>query len=236
VQIQAGPESAQRATRRTLLRVLETILRLLHPVTPFITAELWERVAPVAGRQATGSAHGIVTALYPKAQLDRVDPKADAWIAKLKTIVGTCRNLRSEMKLSPAERVPLLAAGTSADLEFVRDATPLLRALAKLSDVKTFADDAAFAQATANAAVSNVGTLRVALHVEVDAAAERDRLDKEIKRLQGEIAKAEAKLANSGFVARAPAAVVDQEKRRAAEFTATLERLQDQAARLATTA
>jgi len=236
VQIQVGPESAQRATRRTLLRVLETILRLLHPVTPFITAELWERVAPVAGRQATGSTHGIVTAPYPKAQLDRVDPKADAWIAKLKAIVGTCRNLRSEMKLSPAERVPLHATGTSADLEFVHGATPLLRALAKLSDVKTFADDAAFTQATANAAVSNVGTLRVALHVEVDVAAELDRLDKEIRRLQGEIARAEAKLANSGFVARAPAAVVDQEKRRAAEFTATLERLQDQAARLATTA
>jgi len=236
VQIQVGPESAQRATRRTLLRVLETILRLLHPVTPFITAELWERVAPVAGRQATGSTHGIVTAPYPKAQLDRVDPKADAWIAKLKAIVGTCRNLRSEMKLSPAERVPLHATGTSADLEFVHGATPLLRALAKLSDVKTFADDAAFTQATANAAVSNVGTLRVALHVEVDVAAELDRLDKEIRRLQGEIAKAEAKLANSGFVARAPAAVVDQEKRRAAEFTAALGRLQDQAARLATTA
>jgi len=132
--------------------------------------------------------------------------------------------------------VPLHATGTSADLEFVHGATPLLRALAKLSDVKTFADDAAFTQATANAAVSNVGTLRVALHVEVDVAAELDRLDKEIRRLQGEIAKAEAKLANSGFVARAPAAVVDQEKRRAAEFSAALERLQDQAARLATTA
>src|SRR6185369_2010172 len=97
VQIAQGGEGEQRATRRTLIRVLETVLRLLHPITPFITAELWEKVAPVAGRQATGSAHGIVTAPYPKAQLDRVDPKADAWIAHLKSIVGTCRNLRSEM-------------------------------------------------------------------------------------------------------------------------------------------
>jgi valyl-tRNA synthetase len=236
VQIQAGPESAQRATRRTLLRVLETVLRLLHPVTPFITAELWERVAPVAGREATGSAHGIVTAPYPKAQLDRVDAKADAWVAQLKAIVGTCRNLRSEMKLSPAERVPLYAAGSAADAAFIEEATPLLRTLAKLSEVKVFGDEKAFEQATANAAVASVGGVRLALYVEVDAAAERDRLDKEIKRLQGEIAKAEAKLANAGFVARAPAAVVDQEKRRAAEFTATMVRLQDQAARLATAA
>ncbi|MEO6744200.1 MAG: valine--tRNA ligase [Caldimonas sp.] len=236
VQIQAGPESVQRATRRTLIRVLETVLRLLHPVTPFITAELWERVAPVAGRQATGSAHGIVTAPYPKAQLDRVDAKADAWIAQLKSIVGTCRNLRSEMKLSPADRVPLYAAGNVADAAFVEEATPLLRTLAKLSEVKLFADDSAFEQATANAAVASAGGVRLALYVEIDMAAERDRLDKEIKRLQGEIAKAEAKLANAGFVARAPAAVVDQEKRRAAEFTATMVRLQDQAARLATTA
>jgi valyl-tRNA synthetase len=102
--------------------------------------------------------------------------------------------------------------------------------------VKVFGDEKAFEQATANAAVAAVGGVRLALYVEVDAAAERDRLDKEIKRLQGEIAKAEAKLANAGFVARAPAAVVDQEKRRAAEFTATMVRLQDQAARLATTA
>jgi valyl-tRNA synthetase len=212
------------------------VLRLLHPVTPFITAELWERVAPVAGREATGSAHGIVTAPYPKAQLDRVDAKADAWVAQLKAIVGTCRNLRSEMKLSPAERVPLYAAGSAADAAFVEEATPLLRTLAKLSEVKVFGDEKTFEQATANAAVASVGGVRLALYVEVDAAAERDRLDKEIKRLQGEIAKAEAKLANAGFVARAPAAVVDQEKRRAAEFTATMVRLQDQAARLATTA
>ncbi|MEO7337961.1 MAG: class I tRNA ligase family protein, partial [Caldimonas sp.] len=231
VQIQGGTDAEKRATRRTLLRVLETVLRLMHPVTPFITAELWERVAPVAGRPGT-SPHGIVAAAYPLAQLDRVDAKADAWVTKLKAIVGTCRALRSEMKLSPAERVPLYAAGED---DFIREATPLLRALAKLSDVKLFADDAAFEQATAQSATASIGDARVALHVEIDVAAETERLGKEIKRLEGEIAKAEAKLGNAGFVARAPAAVVDQEKRRVAEFTATMSRLQDQAARLATT-
>ena len=227
VQIQSGSDAQQRATRRTLIRVLETVLRLLHPITPFITAELWERVAAVAGRTEDGAS--IVTAAYPKAQLERVDAKADAWVAQLKGMVGTCRNLRSEMTLSPAVRVPLLAFG---DAEFVQAATPLLKALAKVSDVQVFADEAAFAQATLNAPVVVFGNTRLALHVEVDLAAERERLGKEIARLDGEIARAAIKLSNHSFVARAPAAVVAQEQQRVAEFTATRDRLQDQARRL----
>ncbi len=229
VQLQTGEPPAQRATRRTLLRVLETVLRLLHPITPFITAELWQTVAPLAGRVPTGNVHGIVTAPYPKAQLDRVDPASDAWVAKLKALVGTCRSLRSEMGLSPAERMPLFVFG---DAEFVSTAEPLLKALAKLSEVRRFDDEAAFTEATRNAPVAMQGETRVALHVEIDVALEAERIGKEIARLQGEIIKAEAKLANESFVARAPAAVVDQEKRRVAEFTATVARLQDQAARL----
>jgi valyl-tRNA synthetase len=224
---EAGDEAAQRATRRTLIRVLETVLRLLHPITPFITAELWEAVAPVAGRKAEGAS--IVSAAYPKAQLDRVDATADAWVAQLKGMAGACRRLRSEMALSPDKRVPLYAIGDAA---FVDAAAPLLKALAKLSDVRVFGDDAAFAQATRAAPVVVHGRTRLALHVEIDVAAETERLGKEIARLQGEIAKATAKLGNEGFVARAPAEVVAQEKQRVAEFTATLARLQDQSARL----
>ena len=233
VQIQTGDDAQQRATRRTLIRVLETVLRLLHPVTPFITAELWERVAPVAGRKAAGSDASVATAPYPQAQLDRIDPKADAWMAQLKAVVGAARNLRSEMNLSPAERVPLYTLGDAA---FVETAAPALKALAKLSEVKRFDDEAAFAQATQNAPVAVHGDLRLALHVEVDVAAELERLGKEITRLDGEIAKATAKLANESFVARAPAAVVDQEKKRAADFTATRDRLRDQVRRLAASA
>ena len=227
VQIQTGSDAQQRATRRTLIRVLETVLRLLHPITPFITAELWERVAAVAGRKEDGTS--IVTTAYPKAQLERVDAKADAWVAQLKGMVGTCRNLRSEMTLSPAVRVPLLAFG---DAEFVTAATPLLKALAKVSEVQVFTDEAAFAQATLNAPVVVFGNTRLALHVEIDLAAERERLGKEIARLDGEIARAGIKLLNESFVARAPAAVVAQEQQRVAEFTATRDRLQDQARRL----
>jgi valyl-tRNA synthetase len=228
-QIQAGDDARKRATRRTLIRVLEATLRLLHPIAPFITAELWERVAPVAGRAGPG----IVVAPYPKAQLEKVDPQADAWVDKLKAVVGAARNLRSEMSLSPGARVPMLAI---SDADFVTAAEPLLKALAKLSDVKLFDDETAFAQATSALPVAVVGELRIALHVEIDTAAEIERLSKEIKRLDAEIAKANAKLSNESFVARAPAAVIDQERKRVADFTATRARLQDQAQRLASSA
>ena len=230
VQIQQGTDAQQRATRRTLIRTLETVLRLLHPITPFITAELWETVAVVAGRKVAGSNDSIVTAPYPMAQLDRVDAASDAWVAKFKALVGATRVLRSEMNLAPGARVPLYVIGDDA---FVAQATPALKTLARLSEVTQFVAEAAFTQATRSAAVAVQGETRVALHVEVDVAAETERLGKEVARLQGEVAKAHAKLANESFVARAPAAVVAQEQQRVAEFTATVARLQDQLARLA---
>jgi valyl-tRNA synthetase len=228
VQIQQGGPAEQRATRRTLIRTLETILRLLHPLTPFITAELWERVAPVAGRKAQDDVHGLVIAAYPKAQLERVDAAAIEWVGKLKSLVAAVRALRSEMNLSPAQRVPLLAHGDN----FIAEAAPLLQVLAKLSEVRVLPEEAAFAAATATAPVSVVGAARVALHVEVDMAAERERLGKEITRLEGEMAKAQAKLGNESFVARAPAAVVAQERERLEGYSQTLDQLREQLSRL----
>ncbi|MFY9811566.1 valine--tRNA ligase [Aquabacterium sp.] len=225
---EAGDEAAARATRRTLIRVLETVLRLLHPITPFITEELWQVVAPVANRKAADADDTIVVAPYPQADLSKVCAASDAWMAKLKAIVGTTRNLRSEMNLSPAERMPLLVTG---DAEFIAKAAPVLKALGKLSEVKQL-DEAAFAEATALAPVAVQGDARLALHVEIDVDAEKERLTKEIKRLEGEIVKAQAKLGNESFVARAPAAVVEQEKQRMADFGATLERVQQQFNRL----
>jgi valyl-tRNA synthetase len=229
VQIAGGAEAQQRATRRTLIRTLETILRLLHPLAPFITAELWDQVAPVAGR-ASSNAAGVMVAPYPVSQPERVDAKADAWMVQLKAVVSACRNLRSEMGLSPADKVPLLAFGDEA---FIDAAAPLLRALAKLGDVQRFADEAAFAQATSSLPVAVSGELRVALQVKIDVDAETARLLKEMVRLEIEIAKCRAKLANESFVARAPAEVVEQERARLTELTQTLRRLEDQAARLA---
>jgi valyl-tRNA synthetase len=229
VQIQNGDPSQQRATRRTLIRVLETVLRLLHPITPFVTEELWQTVAVVAGRKAEGDGALLAHAAYPVAQPDRIDADAIAWMDKLKTLVGACRNLRSEMGLSPAERVPLVVIGDEA---FVAQAAPLLKVLAKLAEVQPLADEAAFGAASAAAPVAVVGAARVALKVEIDVEAERLRLDKEVLRLQTEIAKAEAKLGNESFVARAKPAVVEQERARVAEFSATLARVQAQRARL----
>jgi valyl-tRNA synthetase len=233
VQLARGTPAQQRATRRTLLRVLEAVLRLLHPLTPFVTAELWEQVAPAAGRAVDG---GIAVAPYPQAQPERIDAAADAWIAKLKAIVGACRTLRSEMGLAPGERVPLLVHASGDDAVFVGESDAVLATLARLAEVRLLGDEAAFARATATAPVSVVGELRVALHVEVDVEAERVRLGKEIARLEAEIAKAQAKLGNASFVERAPAAVVEQERQRLATFTQTLRRLQDQASRLPTSA
>lgn len=224
----SGNEAQQRGTRRTLIRVLETVLRLLHPITPFITEELWQVVAPVAGRKQAGSDDSIVLAPYPVPDLARVCAESDAWMGKLKALVGTARNLRGEMNLSPAERVPMLTTGDAA---FITQAAPILKALGKLSEVKLL-DEAAFAEATAMAPVAVQGDARLALHVEIDVEAEKARLSKEITRLEGEITKANAKLGNESFVARAPAAVVEQEKQRVTEFTATLERVKAQFARL----
>jgi valyl-tRNA synthetase len=232
VQLAGGTPAQQRAARRTLLRVLETVMRLLHPIAPFVTAELWEQVAPLAGRKVAGSAAGIVTARYPQAELSRVDADADAWMARLKAVAGACRQLRSEMNLSPAERVPLLASG---DAEFIASATPTLKALARLSEVRTMADGA-FDEATRSTPVAVQGEARLALLVAIDVEAERSRLAKEMARIEGEIGKAAAKLDNPSFVARAPAAVVGQEKQRLEDFRRTLDRLRDQASRLRSSA
>jgi valyl-tRNA synthetase len=229
VQIQTGGEAEQRATRRTLVRTLETVLRLLHPVAPFITAELWDTVAVVAGRRQAGDGSTVATAAYPIAQPEKVDPAADAWAGQLKAMVGAVRGLRSEMGLSPAERVPLQVIG---EADFMATAAPVLKALAKLSDVEVFADESAFATATAMAPVALQGAARLALKVEIDVAAERDRLGKEIKRIEGEITKAEGKLGNESFVARAPEAVVAQERQRLADFGRTLASLREQLGRL----
>ncbi|MBB5205296.1 valyl-tRNA synthetase [Inhella inkyongensis] len=223
-----GNEPAARGTRRTLIRVLETVLRLLHPITPFITEELWQTVAVVADRKKVDDGRRIVTAAYPEANLEKLDETSEAWVARLQEAVGVCRSLRSEMKLSPAERVPLLVSG---DTTFLAEAAPLIKALAKLSELRVL-DDAAFSQATRLAPVLVLGGARLALEVQIDIEAERARLAKEIGRLEGEIVKANAKLGNESFVARAPEAVVAQERQRLADFEAQLTQQREQATRL----
>ena len=229
VQIQTGNEAQQRATRRTLIRTLETILRLAHPVIPFVTEELWQKVAPVAGREGAS----IAIAAYPEAQPEKIDEAAIAYVDRIKAMVDSCRTLRGEMGVSPAQRLPLLAIGDSAEAaEFLQTNAAVLKNLAKLSDVKVFSDEAAWQAEAQSAPVSVVGDARLALFVEIDVEAEKARLSKEAKRLEGEIAKANGKLNNEAFCAKAPAAVLEQERKRVADFGATLIRVQEQLARL----
>jgi len=226
VQIQQGSEGQQRATRRTLLRVLETVLRLAHPIIPFITEQLWQTVAPLSGRTLKADGDSIMVQPYPLPNLKKIDEQAEGWMAELKSLTDACRNLRGEMQLSPAQRVPLVIEGN--DHSLLQSFVPYLQALAKLSEVQVLAT-----LPESPAPVLVVGSTRLMLKVEIDIAAERERVNKEVARLEGEITKANAKLSNESFVARAPAAVVAQEKERVAGFSETLTKLREQLTKLA---
>lgn len=225
VQIQNGSAVEQRTTRRTLLRVLETILRLAHPFIPFITEELWQTIAPMAGRKTNET---ILLAGYPICNKQRIDAAAEAQIESLKGLVSACRNLRGEMSLSPATKVPLIVATSPSEQAALVEAAPVLKSLAKLSDVR-FVETL---PADAMAPVAVLGKVQLMLEVEIDVPAEIARLEKEIARLEGEIQKAEGKLGNASFVDRAPPAVVAQERQRMADFGNTLSMLKPQLEKL----
>jgi valyl-tRNA synthetase len=180
-----------------------------------------------------GAGASVSMSAYPVSQPDRIDEAAIAQVAKLKQMVDACRNLRGEMNVSPATKLPLyVVAQTASEGAFLAESAAVLQSLAKLNEVKLFADEASWQAAAQNAPVAVVGDARICLHMEVDVAAEKVRLGKEVSRLEGEIAKANGKLANEAFVAKAPPAVIDQERKRLAEFGDRLAKVRDQLARL----
>jgi valyl-tRNA synthetase len=213
-QLARGDEAAQRGARRTLVRVLEAALRLAHPIIPFITEELWQKVAPIAGKKG----ETIMLQPYPKSQPEKIDQAAEREIELAMQLVNAGRNLRAEMKLSPQQKVPLYITGTPGEASL-----SAVHALIRPSELKVTED-----LPGSDSPVAVVGPHRIMLHVEVDPAEERARVSKEIARLEGEIAKAKANLANPSFVERAPAKVVEQHRARLAGFESTLAKLRQQ--------
>jgi valyl-tRNA synthetase len=215
-----GSEEEQRATRRTLVRALETALRLAHPIMPFITEELWQKVAPLAGKKGDT----IMLQPYPKSQPEKIDEAAEREVQLAKDVVNAGRNLKSEMKLTPQQRVPFYITGTPSAAALTSS-----EVLIRPSEIKVVPE-----LPQSDSPVAVVGPHRIMLHVEVDPAEERKRLAKEVSRLEGEISRFKAKLANASFVARAPATVVEQERTRLAQHESTLTNVKQQLEKLGT--
>ena len=221
VQIQTGCPTTQRTTRRTLVRVLETILRLLHPIMPFITEELWQVVAPLANAKTADS---IMLAAYPQADKEKIVQTAFDKMAALKDLVEEVRKLRGEMGIAPNVKAPLFVEG-SAELEGLLKYLPSLTRLteAKLVDSLPEAEDAPVA--VCNGA-------RLMLKVEIDKAAETVRLSKEAEKLQKALDKLNAKLSKPGYTEKAPAHLVEKDKADLAELEDKMVKVQNQLAKL----
>ena len=221
VQIQTGCPTTQRTTRRTLVRVLETILRLLHPIMPFITEELWQVVAPLANAKTADS---IMLAAYPQADKEKIVQTAFDKMAALKDLVEEVRKLRGEMGIAPNVKAPLFVEG-SAELEGLLKYLPSLTRLteAKLVDNLPEAEDAPVA--VCNGA-------RLMLKVEIDKAAETARLSKEAEKLQKALDKLNAKLSKPGYTEKAPAHLVEKDKADLAELEDKMAKVQTQLAKL----
>ncbi len=225
--LQKAGEAAARGTRRTLVRVLETTLRLLHPLTPFITEALWLKIAPLAGR--TGPT--IMLAPYPQPEPSRIDETAVAQMTRLMGIVEAVRNIRGEMNIAPGQKIPLVIEGANADRALIDDNSRVLIQLARLSTLTVLEPG----QQPPKAAVGLVGTWKALVPLKglIDKEAETKRLGKEIARIHNEIERARSKLSRPDFVARAPQAVVEEEQRRLSDFETRLQQLEGQRQRVA---
>ena len=220
VQIQTGCPTTQRTTRRTLVRVLEASLRLLHPIIPFITEELWQAVAPLANAKTADS---IMLTAYPKADPEKIVQAAFDQMVQLQDLIGAVRNLRGEMGIAPNVKAPLFVEGSvpEALLKY-------LPALTRLTEAKTV--DRLPESEDAPSAVCNCA--RLMLKVEIDKAAETARLSKEAEKLQKALDKLNAKLSKPGYTEKAPAHLVEKDKADLAELEDKMAKVQNQLAKL----
>ncbi|MCG9107658.1 valine--tRNA ligase [Laribacter hongkongensis] len=221
VQLANGNAAQQRATRRTLVRVLEVALRLTHPLMPFITEELWQTVAPLANAKKTDS---IMVAAWPVADMSKVDAEACGRMTAFKELVNAIRNLRGEMNLGPSVKAPLFVEGPAAYADFL----PYARLLGRLSDAVVVEK-----LPEADAPVAIAGEARLMLKVEIDKAAETARLTKEIGKAESDVEKLTAKLEKPGYVDKAPAQLVERDRAQLADLTDKLAKLKAQLLKLA---
>ena len=217
------------STRHTLLRVLEAILRALHPITPFITEEIWQGVAP----KLDISSNSVSARAYPRREefTTGIDARSVGDIEWLKSVLGEIRRIRSEMNIAPGKQIPLLfARGSTDDRARLERFSQQIAFLARCESQRWLAEG----EEEPASASAIVGELRVLIPLAglIDLDAEKARLGKEIRRIEGEIAKCNGKLGSETFVANAPAAVVEQERQRLADFSSTLGGLREQLARL----
>ena len=219
----------QRGTRRTLVRVLETALRLAHPFMPFITEEIWQRVAPLAGK----SGPTLMLQPWPEFNPERIDEAAEGDIEWVKAFMLGIRQIRGEMNISMAKRIDVMLGNASAeDQRRLADNEPLLKKLAKLESVRLLGEG----EEAPLSAIALVGDMQVLVPMAglIDKDAELARLDKEIARLDGEVKRVGGKLSNAGFVDKAPAEVIDKERAKLAEAEQAKAKLQEQRDRIAT--
>jgi valyl-tRNA synthetase len=228
-----APIERQRGTRRTLVRVLEVALRLAHPFMPFITEEIWQRIKAQAGLPQDGKqGETIMLQAWPVAVESRIDAAAEGDIEWVKQLMLGLRQIRGEMKISMAKRIDIIVANANAeDLRRLADNEPLLNKLAKLESVRVLAAG----EEAPMSATALVGEMEVLVPMAglIDKDAELARLDKEIARLDGEVKRVGGKLSNEGFVAKAPAEVLDKERAKLAEAEQALSKLAEQREKIA---
>ncbi|QBM16656.1 valine--tRNA ligase [Marinobacter sp. JH2] len=222
----SGSVEAKRGTRRTLVRVLEAILRLAHPMMPYITEEIWQRIAPLAGK----SGDSIMLQPFPQPEESKQDASAKANIEWVKGVIVAVRNIRGEMNISPGKPVPVfLKGGNSEDEQRLNANRQFLMSLAKLEKLEWLGSEKAPMSAT-----QLVGEMEVLVPMAglIDKDAELKRLDKELDRLQKEISRVEGKLSNEKFTSKAPAEVIEKEKGKLRDAQGSLQRLSTQRAEI----
>jgi len=220
VQIQQGNESQKRATRRTLLSTLESILRLAHPVMPFITEEIWQIIIPLIRKDY----ESITLEKFPASREEKIDTHSIEWVSTLKKLIDNVRSLRSEMNISPANKIPLALSGNKKELE---EYLPYLIGLAKLSDAEITSD-----LPNKEAPVAIINDYKIMLNIEVDKESEAIRLKKEIEKIEIDLNRAGTKLNNKNFVSKAPKEIIKQEKERLNKFSEHKDKLVEQLKKL----